>query len=142
MYSIARNRLTGLVQKHLAVRCVILIALAGGVAVACAPLAVANAGKPGVAAELTALLVCVAAATASLVVQSIPVDPALAVARTLLGMSIRIAPPLATAVVVQMSGGALERGGFLVWLLLFYLLCLAVEVPLALMGMPAFGQAR
>ncbi len=102
---------------------------------------------PGVAALSLAAGACVASAVMAMFISDCLRSPALAVAGVLLPMSVRIMIPLAVAVVVRLRGPGLVEAGFAYYLIAFYLLALAVEVPLSLSRLrtqpcPAVDGAR
>ena len=83
--------------------------LYGGLA---AGVAAVSIGADGVKASLLAALVCLIAGAVSLVVTALVAPPEKAAAHVLVGMMIRMSPPLFVCVLVQQQGGALVEAGF------------------------------
>jgi hypothetical protein len=81
----------------------------------------------GVAAGL-----CLAGALLSLGIHYIFRDPQSVLISTLLGMGINMGIPLVFGAAIQLRGGPLSQAGFLYYLVLFYLLTLAVKTMLTL----------
>ena len=86
----------------------------------------------GVLAGLTAAGVCLAAAWIALALCEPLRKQRQPTAMVLVGMTVRMAIPLAAAVVGHFVGGPLADAGFLVYLIVFYLVTLAVETALTL----------
>lgn len=104
-------------------------------------------GAVGLAALSLAAGACAASAVAAMLIGACLRSPAVALAGVLLPMSVRIFTPLAAAVVVRLRGPGLVEAGFAYYLIAFYLLALAVEVPLSLPRLqtqpcPAVDAAR
>jgi len=90
-----------------------------------------GAGASFAAAGLAAGL-CTAGALLSFWIQYIFRDPKSALIGVLSGMAINMAVPLLFGVVIHLRGGPLSQAGFLYYLLLFYLLTLAVKTMFTL----------
>lgn len=90
-------------------------------------------GVAGVKTAAVAAGVCWLAATAALVVTGFVKQSPNAVAGILVASALRFGLPLVTGVVVQSAGGALAKSGFLNWIVVFYLISLAVETTLAVL---------
>lgn len=98
------------------------------------PLAFHLHGPRGVQAALLAALVCTAGAAGALLVALAMTQPLHAPLVMLAGMMLRMGLPLGAALLVQTNGGSLAEAGFAYYILAFYFVCLAVEIPLSLPG--------
>jgi hypothetical protein len=93
-------------------------------------------GVNGLVALFLAALVCWSGAALALAVSGVLRGPSRALAVTLLGMALRVGLPLVAVIVVAMQNGPLAEGGFVVYVLFFYLVTLVVETWLSLKLMP------
>jgi hypothetical protein len=119
-------------KKGLALRLVLLstgLFLPGAVAV----LAVARyGGASGIKALLLALGVCWASATVALILSHVFYKAHALLGGLLMPMAVRMGWPLTVAVIVCFRNRGLVEAGFIYYLLMSYLLALALEVPLSL----------
>ena len=90
-------------------------------------------GVDGVKSAGVAALVCWVAATAALLVSGSVKQSPSGVAGILLASALRFGLPLAAAILLQSGGGNFAEAGFLSWIVLFYLITLAVETTLSLL---------
>lgn len=86
----------------------------------------------GMVAASLAAGVCLASAAAALLISQRLRDPANGLAGILLPMATRTGVPLLLAMLIRFRGGGLVEAGLLYYLVGFYLLALAVEVPMSL----------
>ena len=114
------------------VRCAILGLGVLAVAAFLIPLSFQLDGTSGVAAATAAALVCYTGAALALLLGDRFRGPDLAVVGLLVGMFCRTGLPLATALVIHLRTTALSEAGLPIYLLVFYLFCLAVETWLSL----------
>ena len=99
----------------------------------CVVLVVADRGSTGgIAAATLAAGVCLASASAALLMSRWLHNPANGVAGMLLPMVARTGLPLLLALIVRLRGQGLVEAGLVYYLVGFYLLALAVEVPMSL----------
>jgi len=96
-----------------------------------------NYGRDGLAASLTAALVCWCGAALALTATTLVRGPQQALAVTLLGMITRMGLPLVAIVLVTLQGGALAQSGFLVCVVIYYGVTLLVETWLSLKLVPS-----
>ena len=96
------------------------------------PLAYRLSGMAGVVAAASGALVCYAGAALALLLADRFRGPDLAALALLVGMFCRTGLPLMTALVIHLRTKALSEAGLPVYVLVFYLLCLAVETWLSL----------
>lgn len=89
-------------------------------------------GPLGVVAASLAAGVCFLSAVTALLMSRCLQGPAGGIAAMLLPTVARTAPPLMLAVVVRLLGRPLVETGFVYYLVGFYLLALAVELPMSL----------
>ena len=101
-------------------------------ALALLPTGWATHGWSGLGASALALGVCFFGALAAFCVSAAMQGPTRAMVSLLLGMSLRMGVPLASALVVEIRGGPLAGAGFVYYLLLSYLVMLGVETVLSL----------
>ncbi len=110
---------------------VVLCCVVFGAAAVCLALAgpVAYCWSGGIGLEAAALAsgCCCAGALGTLCVAPWLRAPHHLLASVLVGMAVRMGVALAAAVVVQLGGGPLAEAGFVYYLLMFYLVTLAVE---------------
>jgi hypothetical protein len=94
-------------------------------------------GANGVLAFLLAALVCWSGAALALAASGVlrQLDRVLAV--TLVGMALRMGLPLVAVVVVTLQNGPLAEGGFVGYVLVFYVVTLVVETWLSLKLLPS-----
>ncbi len=119
-------------SRSLLVRLVVLAAvmLAAYGGVWC--VAAGNGGTTGVVAASLAAGVCLASAAIALLISQWLRDPANGLAGILLPMAVRTGLPLLLATLIRIGGGGLVEAGLVYYLVGFYLLALAVEVPMSL----------
>ena len=86
----------------------------------------------GVGASLLAAGVCWLAATAALVITATLRGPEAAVQGMLLAMLFRLGLPMAAALLLGTQRGPLSEANLLILILVYYLIALATETPLAL----------
>jgi hypothetical protein len=91
-----------------------------------APLIAYLGGPASLVAAAVAAGVCLAGAAFGLVADGFRRDPADVVRPLLLSMAARMGLPLACGLAVQLRGGPLAEAGFLYYLVVFYLITLAV----------------
>jgi hypothetical protein len=117
-----------------------LAALAGVAGLFALPLAAFSAslsGLNGVAASLTAEMLCFAGVAAGEVAAAIaPAGPSLAFGRYVLGMFPRLGVPLGLGVWLQQHDAALAAAGFIFYLIFFYMLTLSLEVAALVAALP------
>ena len=89
-------------------------------------------GTTGLVAASLAAGVCLASAATALATSHWVGGLVNGVAGMLLPMMVRTAPPLLLAMIVRLRGPGLVEAGFVYYLVGFYLLALAVEVPMSL----------
>jgi hypothetical protein len=77
--------------------------------------------------------VCWLAATAALLVTGFVKQSPSGVAGILVACALRFGLPLTAGIVLQSAGGALAESGFLSWIVVFYLITLAVETTLSVL---------
>lgn len=85
----------------------------------------------GLAAAALASGCCCAGALSAVAISPWFRDPRRLLAFVLIGMSLRMGIALTTALFVQLGGGPLVDAGFVYYLLVFYLVTLAVETTVA-----------
>lgn len=124
--------LAELAQRSLAVRTAALVLAVLAIAAGLLPIAGTLHGWAGAGAVALAGVVCLAGASAALVISSILRGPHFVLPAMLLGMLIRMGLPLSLALIVHFRGGPLAESGFLVYLLVFYPVTLTVETILSL----------
>ena len=113
----------------------VMLAAYGGVL-----LAVAGKGDAaGVVAVSLAAGVCLASAAVALLISQRLRDPASGLAGVLLPMAARTGVPLLLAVFGRIAGGGLVEAGLVYYLVAFYMLALAIEVP---MSLPCIERSR
>jgi hypothetical protein len=105
-----------------------------------APLSFWLGGMLGIAAAAMAAAVCLAAAAAALAIGELSELSSGPMVGLLLAMAVRSGFPLLFAVVVHLHGGVLKAAGLVYDVVLFYLLALAVEVPLSLPRGQGLGE--
>jgi hypothetical protein len=93
---------------------------------------VTKGGAMGLAAMSLAAGVCLASAGAALLLSHSLRDPASGVAGVLLPMMVRTGLPLLLAIIIRIRGQGLVEAGLVYYLVGFYLLALAVEIPMSL----------
>ncbi|MBN1910795.1 MAG: hypothetical protein JW818_13705 [Pirellulales bacterium] len=125
--------LTDLRRRSLAARGGVLVAaLAAPCVLLAAPIGYFHSGMTGILAAVTAAALCLAGAGAALVVNEPFRGTDRALKGLLWGMIFRMGIPLGLGLAVQLTGTALAGAGFLLYLLVFFELALAVEVYLSL----------
>ena len=117
----------GLLAKTIVLTAAMLLAYAGVVFVA-----VDHGGAVGIVSVSLAAGVCWASAMTALLMSHSLFGPSNGVAGMLLPTMARTAPPLILAMLVRLRGQALVETGFVYYLVGFYLLALAVELPMSL----------
>jgi hypothetical protein len=99
-----------------------------------------GAGSDGYSAVAVAGVACLASSLAAVALSELLRRGGAVLAGVLVSMLVRLAAPLAVAVVVQLRFESLVRAGFAYYLLAFYLVNLAVETVLSVRQ--ARGPAR
>jgi hypothetical protein len=120
-------RSRGVMVRATALGAVMLAALA-----ATAPAAIQLGGVLGLAAAAIAAVLCLAGASAALVIVDRCRTPGGALAGLWIGMMVRTGVPFAIGLPIHLYGGPLAQAGLLWYLLLFYLIALAVGTFLSL----------
>jgi len=111
------------------------LALVLAVALAVAlPVSIWTVGPSGMWAAVLAAVVVWLASAAGTAIGELASGPGEALIKMLVGMAIRMALPLATCVVVELSRGPLSAAGFVYFVLGFYLVALPIETVLAVRG--------
>ncbi len=90
-------------------------------------------GAPGITAAVVAAAICTLAATLALVSTALLRGPQAALYAVLFGMVFRLGLPLAAGIFLSNRGGPLAEAGVFGFIVVFYLLTLAVETPLSLL---------
>jgi hypothetical protein len=93
---------------------------------------VRHGGADAVAAATLAAFLCWTGGTSALVLGGMLRGPQLALYALLTGLFVRMGIPLAFGFAIQLRGGPLVEVGFIYYLLIFYLISLAVETWLSL----------
>jgi len=101
-----------------------------------APAAWCQDGRTGLATAAVAAGLCWLGAGLALVAYRLPGDPKLAFVRLLAGMFPRMGIPLVAALVFRIRGGVLAESGLLIYLVLFFVVTLALDTA---MGLPQPG---
>jgi hypothetical protein len=99
-----------------------------------APVAYSFGGVRGALDSVMAAVVCLCGATSGIMFRCLLTGPVLAVHGILLGMAARMGVPLAAALLYCFRPGALGNPQFLYYLLVFYMLTLAIDTVVALSG--------
>jgi hypothetical protein len=124
----ARYRIAHLHTKG---RCALLALLLAGALLAALHLAYSLAGVLGGLAAIAAATVVLIASIGGLLIAEMFRSPAEAIWGMLFSMGLRMSLPMAACFVVLLCGGALSSGGFVYFVLAFYLLALPMETLLA-----------
>ena len=124
--------LSSLRNRGVAARAMILGAVVLAALAATAPVAIRLGGSVALAAAAMAAVLCLAGAAAALVIVDRLRTPNSALAALWIGMSVRTGVPLAIGMAIHLHGGPLAQAGLLWYLLLFYLIALAVGTFLSL----------
>jgi hypothetical protein len=132
-----RIRAAGLRNLTLPGREAVLALAVLAVYAAVAPVAWCQDGRTGLAAAAVAAGFCWLGAGLALVAYRLPGDPKLAYVRLLAGMFPRMGIPLAAALVFRIRGGVLAEAGLLIYLVVFFLVTLALDTAL---GLPQPGR--
>ncbi len=119
-------------NSSLAIRELTLLLALATAWVLVAPVSFWLGGMPGIAAAAMAAVVCLVGAAAALAIGELSEPSAGPLVGLLLAMAVRSGFPLLFAVMMQLHGGVLKATGLVYHVVLFYLLALAVEVPLSL----------
>jgi hypothetical protein len=106
-------------------------------AAAAAPLAVHLRGSKGLVAVLAATTICLVAGILAMVLTAFLQSPELVFPRVVLGMLVRMGLPLAVVAAVCIRGGLLAEGGFVYYVLAFYMVMLAAGTALDLSQLDA-----
>jgi hypothetical protein len=118
--------------RGIGVRATVLAASLTLVYAAVAPVAFALGGGWALCVSALAAVVCLTGATVALVVSHLLRAPKRMLLGLLLAVGARMGIPLIFGLGVHLSDGALARGGFLCYLLVFFPAALAVETGLSL----------
>ena len=119
-------------QQSVWARCALLGLGVLAVAAFLSPLSFQLDGTSGVVAAIAAALVCYTGAALALLLGDRFRGPDLAIVGLLVGILCRTGLPLATAGVIHLLSKTLTDAGLPIYLLVFYLFCLAVETWLSL----------
>ena len=84
-------------------------------------------GREGIVSSLSAGAVCWAGAGLSMTATTVFRQPERALALTAVGMALRMGLPLVAVIVVMLQNGPLSRSGFVICILIYYLVSLLVE---------------
>ena len=109
-----------------------LAAIAAVVAAIACPIAMHQFGWTGVKAATTAAGLCLLGSSLALAISRRYREPDQVLIGFLLGMLVRMGLPLCGGILIQIRCGPLAKAGFLVYLVLFYLVTLAGETILSL----------
>jgi hypothetical protein len=96
------------------------------------PVGILARGADGASAVVAAAMLCLLGTEMALILSHSFRIPQQVLWGVLLGMSARMGPPILAGIAVQTLCEPLARGGFLYYLLFFYLVTLAVETVLSL----------
>jgi hypothetical protein len=124
--------ISGLPDRSLSVRVAALTAVMAAAYGCALCAAVGSGGQAGIVAASLAGGVCLASAAAALVISHLLRAPAKGVAAILLPMAVRTGLPLLVVLIVRSGGQGLVEAGLAYYLMGFYLLALAVEIPMSL----------
>ena len=124
--------LSNLRNRGVAVRVTMLGAAVLAAFAVAAPVAVRLGGSLALAAAAIAAVLCLAGSAVALVIVDRLRTPSGALAALWIGMIIRTGVPLAIGMAIHLHGGPLAQAGLLWYLLLFYLIALAVGTFLSL----------
>jgi len=124
--------LSNLRNRGVAVRVTMLGAAVLAAFAVAAPVAVRLGGSLALAAAAIAAVLCLAGSAVALVIVDRFRTPSGALAALWIGMIIRTGVPLAVGMAIHLHGGPLAQAGLLWYLLLFYLIALAVGTILSL----------
>jgi hypothetical protein len=124
--------ISGLPNRTLPVRVAALTAVMAAAYGGALFAAVGKGGHAGVVAASLTGGVCLASAVAALLMSHLLRGPANGVAAMLLPMVVRTGLPLLLVLIVRSGGQGLVEAGFVYYLMGFYLLALAVEIPMSL----------
>jgi len=124
--------LANLRNPGVAVRATILGVVVLAAFGATAPVAIRLGGPLALAAAAMAAVLCLAGATVALVIVDRFRTPSGALAALWVGMVIRTGVPFTVGMAIHLHGGPLAQAGLLWYLLLFYLIALAVGTFLSL----------
>ncbi len=127
-----RRWITTLPRRSLTVQVSVLAITIGGAYAVAIFVAIGIQGWVGVVAASMAAGTCFVSATAALILSRSLSDPQYGSTGILLPMAVRTGIPLMLALVIRLRGQGLVDGGFVYYLVGFYLLALAVEVPMSL----------
>lgn len=138
----ARKWIADLPHRGLMYRTTVLVAACALAYAAIAPVAHGLDGVLAVVAAALAAAVCTVSAAAALVISSQLSGTMHGMAGVLLPMAARTGAPLIVAALVRLKGPGLVEAGFVYYLIGFYLLALAVEMPISLPRGTSVGQAE
>ena len=129
-------------REHFGVRCAILTASVAGVSLPVLLLSYTLGGLPGLSAATASMVICYASALVALMVSAPFRGPNLALVGMLLGMFCRTGLPLGAALLMHWQAPGLMESGLLIYLLGYYLFCLALETWLSLPELSASTAAN
>jgi len=89
-------------------------------------------GLNGIVEALTAVLICLFSGLSALAVSLLPVSRQQPLVGLLLAMALRVLPPLVVCLLLAKRGSGTDSLGFIIYLIVFYLLTLAAETFLSL----------
>jgi len=124
----ARNRLA---ELHLAGRCAVVGVTLIVALVIALPIAYALTGVSGIWSAVAAAGTILVSSIASLLMSEMFRRPDEAMWALMLSMAVRMSLPMAVCLLVLMQGGPLGSGGFVFFVLAFYLVALPIETLLA-----------
>ena len=107
-----------------------------------APVAYLTAGGPGVLAAACAMLLCFAGGVPALLLDTLMSAPELVRRRTILTMLPRFVLPLGCCVAICIVNETMADAGLGIYIVIFFLVMLAVETGLTLAGVAAGDSKR
>jgi hypothetical protein len=112
-------------------QCVVLAVVIAASLIVAVPIALALGGASGAWAAVAAAMTVLIASAGSIYAASLFQSREAAMWQLLFSMGLRMSIPMAACFVVLMLGGALANGGFVYFVLAFYLAALPVDTLLA-----------
>jgi hypothetical protein len=120
------------VQSEPAQQCAVLAVVMAAALVLAVPIGLAFAGASGACAAVAAAMSVLIASIISLCVAALFPSNESALWRLLFSMTVRMSIPMSACLIVLMIGGPLAKGGFVYFVLAFYLVALPVDTLLAM----------
>lgn len=117
---------------RLSARCALLVTLTALLLAAVAPFAWQLNGREGLIAACLGAGICLFASAGAIAMSELFRGPHNALAAVLSGMLVRMAVPLIFVMIVYLRSNVLAEAGLVFYVLLFYLVTLAVETWMAL----------